>query len=205
MKNRNRKSQAGFLTVDFMLAMIVTLGCMLLLMKVSLSLVTVQMAQYVAFAVARAQSASDITADDQKVAGLLKYKNLLKKRDIASGFLLPGQTVSKDAEIRDLSDLFPPAPGSDGNAEAGLPAWGARIEVTLQQLTFIPFLGKTRDSEDEYKANVNAMLFREPSQQECQAFFGPNRYEKILSLDAARFGKAGAGLQNYVPMEDSGC
>jgi hypothetical protein len=206
MRVRKINSQAGFLTVDFMLAMVVTIGCMLLLLQVSLSLVTAELAQYVVYAAARAQSAGDVTKADQVDAGSKKYKALLNNRDIAAGFLLPNETIDKSVIIGDHKNLYVPASGYDGSGEAGLPAWGAKTQITLKRLSFIPLLGKISQSGSDFQANVNGLMFREPSNQECRAFFQVHRYEEILNRDG-RFQQANKGgfLQSYVAMEDSGC
>lgn len=201
-------SSPGFITVDFMLAMIVTLGCMLLLLRVSLSLVSAQLAQYVVYAAARAQSAADESREVQIQAGQDKYKKLLATRGLAAGFLLRGETIDKDASVGDHSQVYPSASAStDGNQEAGIPSWGARAQITLRSLSFIPFLGKMTESEDEFKAHVTALIFREPSYKECRSFFEAGRYEELLNRDG-RFSQARNGVSindAYVALEDSGC
>lgn len=200
-----RNSQRGFLTVDFMMAMIVTLGCMMLLLRVTVSLISVQMAQYIIYATARAHSAGDLTEQDQVSAGVLKYKNLLSNAGIMAGFLKPGVTIDKTPVIDNFNNLYQPRPEYDGNAESGTPFVGARTEIKLSRLGFsVPFLGRTADADEEFKAYVNAMLFREPSNEECRRFFQPTRYQTILNLDP-RFGRASGSATDYVPMEDSGC
>ncbi|MEY4617253.1 MAG: hypothetical protein RJB66_2213 [Pseudomonadota bacterium] len=199
-------SQGGFLTIDFMLAMVVTIGCMLLLLQVSLSFVTAELAQYVVYAAARAQSAGDVTKADQISAGEKKYKALLNNRDIAAGFLIPENTIKKVVSIGDHQNIYVPASGFDGTSDAGLPSWGARTQITLKRLSFIPFLGSLSESGSDFDANVSGLMFREPSNQECREFFQVQRYNEILSRDS-RFSQANKGnfLQAYVAMEDSGC
>lgn len=205
-KKRGLSSQGGFLTIDFMLAMVVTIGCMLLLLQISLSFVTAELAQYVVYAAARAQSAGDVTKADQISAGEKKYKDLLNKKEIAAGFLIPGETIKKAISIGDHQNFYPPRAGYDGTGDAGLPSWGARTQITLKRLSFIPFLGSLSQSGSDFDANVSGLMFREPSNQECRAFFQVQRYNEILSRDS-RFGQANKGnfLQAYVAMEDSGC
>ncbi len=203
--NKNYK-QKGFITVDFMLAMIVTLGCMMLLLRVAVSLVSVQIAQYIAFAAARAQSAGDLTQEVQIANGEEKYKKLLKVEGLVAGFLKPGLTIQRSGVIGQFDQIYSPPPESDGTSEKGLPFVGARVEIKLLRLKFnIPFLGRTADDDQDFKTHVNAMIFREPSNEDCRNFFRNSRYSAILELDSARFGRASGYASQYVPMEDSGC
>jgi hypothetical protein len=200
-----RRSESGFLTVDFMMAMIVTLGCMMLLLRITVSLISVQMAQYIVYAAARAHAAGDLTEQDQIAAGELKYKKLLSNAGIMAGFLKPGNTIQKNGVIGNFNEIYSPPPGDDGTDENGTPFVGARSEVKLPRLGFsVPFLGRTADADEEFKAYVNAMIFREPSNDECRRFFQPTRYQTILNLDG-RFNRAAGNATDYVPMEDSGC
>lgn len=205
MKLTGLRTQGGFLTVDFMLAVIVTIGCMMLLLRVTVSLISVQMGQYIVYAAARAHSAGDVTEQDQKDAGEKKYKQLLGTKGIMAGFLRAGQTIQKNGVIGNFNDTYNPPADYTGSAESGTPFVGARAEIKLSRLGFsIPFLGRTGDQDEEFKSYVNAMIFREPSNQECRQFFQSQRYQTILSLDP-RFGTASSGATDYVPMEDSGC
>lgn len=205
MKKNLMRSQRGFLTVDFMLAVIATLGCMMLLLRVTVSFVSVQMAQYIVYAAARAHSAADVTPQDQVDAGEQKYKSLLNSAGIMAGFLKAGQTLQKSGVIGNYNDLYSPPAGNDGSLESGIPFVGARAEVKLSRLGFsVPFLGRTSDEDEEFKSYVDAMLFREPSNEECRKFFQNQRYQTILSLDG-RFSKASGFATDYAPMEDSGC
>lgn len=188
-----------------MMAMIVTLGCMMLLLRVTVSLISVQMAQYIVFAAARAHSAGDLTQQDQFEAGELKYKKLLGNEGIMAGFLKAGSTIQKSGVIGNFNDIYSPPSGDDGTDENGTPFVGARSEIKLSRLGFsVPFLGRTADADEEFKAYVNAMIFREPSNEECRRFFQPTRYQTILNLDP-RFGRASGFASDYVPLEDSGC
>lgn len=200
-----RNSQRGFLTVDFLFAIIASIGCLMFLMRISISLVSAQVAQYVVYSSARAHSAGDITKQDQIAAGELKYANLLKEAGLMAGFFTPGQNIQKSGVIGNFNTIY--GPPEDGSAESGIPFIGARSEIKLPRLGMnVPFLGKTSDGEEEFKAHVSAMIFREPSSEECQNFNKKeNRYEEILKRDGARFGQAGSFSSAYVPMEDSGC
>ncbi len=198
-------SERGFLTVDFMLAIIATLGCMMFLLRLSMSLVSVEIAQYIVYASARAHSAADISRDDQKAAGEAKYQELISDIGLVGGFFKVGETLQKSGVIGEYTATYQAESGREGNAESGTPFVGARSEIKLPRLGMkIPMLGKTNPEDNEFKSYVNAMLFREPSQRECQDFYKIQRYEAILRLDG-RFGKAGSFGKDYVPMEDSGC
>jgi len=204
---RGRNNQNGFLTVDFLFAIIVSIGCLLLLLRVSISLVSVQVAQYVVYAAARAHSAGDITKQEQIDAGEKKYKSLLQDSSLVGGLLKPGDGIQKSGVIGNFNSIYNPPVDNDGSNETGLPFIGARSEIKLPRLGFkVPFLGKTSDGEDEFKAHVSAMLFREPSSEDCRNFYKKeNRYGEILKRDSARFNQASSFSDAYVPMEDSGC
>lgn len=205
MKEYNLASERGFLTIDFLFAIMATLGCMMLLLRVTMALVSVQISQYIVYAAARAHSAADISEADQKDAGEEKYASLLKDAGLMVGFLIPGQTIQKDGVIGEFNSIYSPPSGEDGTAELGIPFVGARSEIKLPRLGIsVPIFGKTADSDLEFKTYVNAMLFREPSQTECREFYKVQRYDAILKLDN-RFSKASSYIKDYVPMEDSGC
>lgn len=208
MRREKGKREGGFLTVDFLLAIVATISCMLFLLRLSLSFVTVELAQYVLYATARAQAAGDVSSDEQKIAGEEKYKKLLKTPEIAAGFLRPGSTISKNVTIGDLSNYYAPSGVNDGTNEMGLPMWGARSELTIKQAEFVAFLGRAANTNDEYKAGVNGIIFREPSSEECRRFFKEiNPFQLLVDRDGSgRFRRAqSAGSPSYVPMEDSGC
>lgn len=206
IKKLNQINQKGFLTVDFLFAIIACIGCLMFLLRVSISLVSAQVAQYIVYASARAHSAGDVTKQEQINAGELKYKNLLKDAGLVAGLLTPGESIQKSGVIGNFNNIYNP-PAEDGSAESGTPFIGARSEIKLPRLGMrIPFLGKTSDEEEEFKAKVAAMIFREPSSEECQKFYKKeNRYEQILKRDGGRFGQASAFSTAYVPLEDSGC
>ncbi len=189
-----------------MMGMIVTIGCMMLLLRISVSLISVQMAQYIAFAAARAHSAADVTPQDQVSAGEAKYKKLLNDAGIMAGFLKAGDTIQNNGVIGIFNSVYHPAPGDEGSDENGTPFVGVRSEIKLPRFGFsIPFLGRTADTDEDFKAYVNAMQFREPSNEECRRFFQTDRYQFILRLES-RFGAGAGGYStDYVPMEDSGC
>lgn len=205
MNLTKRNTQQGFLTVDFLFAIIACIGCLMFLLRISISLVSAQVAQYIVYSSARAHSAGDISKQDQIDAGELKYKNLLKEAGLVAGLLTPGENIQKSGVIGNFNNVY--GPPEDGSAESGIPFIGARSEIKLPRLGMtVPFLGKTSDGEEEFKANVSAMIFREPSSEECQTFYKKeNRYEEILKRDSARFSQAGSFSSAYVPMEDSGC
>jgi hypothetical protein len=206
LRNKRVFNQHGFLTVDFLFAVIVCIGCLMLLLRVSISLVSAQVAQYVVYSAARAHSAGDVTKQDQIDAGEMKYKNLLKDSGLIVGLLKPGESIQKTGVIGNFNNIYNP-PSQDGSAESGTPFIGARSEIKLPRLGMtIPFMGKTSDGEETFKANVSAMLFREPSSEECQKFFKKeNRYDQILNRNGSRFGQASSFSSAYVPIEDSGC
>ncbi len=206
MKEKEHFNQKGFLTVDFLFAVIVCIGCLMFLLRVSISLVSTQVAQYIVYAAARAHSAGDISKQDQVDAGELKYQDLLKEAGLVAGLLKPGENIQKSGVIGNFNAIYSPS-SDDGSSESGTPFIGARSEIKLSRLGMsIPFLGKTSDGEEEFKAYVNAMLFREPSSEECQKFFKKeHRYDIILKRDGARFSQASGFSSAYVPMEDSGC
>ncbi len=199
------KSEGGFLTIDFMVAIIVTLGCMMFLMRISLSLVSVEIAQYIVYASARAHSAADITKEDQKDAGEAKYQELISQSGLIGGFFRVGETLQKSGVIGEYTETYKADSARNGNDVSGTPFVGARSEIKLPRLGMkIPMLGKTNPEDNEFKSYVNAMIFREPSQSECLNFYKMQRYEAILNLDS-RYSKASSFSKDYVPMEDSGC
>lgn len=200
-------NQQGFLTVDFMFSMVATLGCLLLLLRVSIGLMSVQIAQYVVFAAARAHAAGDLTEADQVQAGEKKYAALTRNRKLMAGFFSSSKQIQKNNVIDDFKSEYNPTINNDGTAETGLPFVGARAQLALSLLKFsVPFLGSTEEEGANSPAFVSAMIFREPSQEECRLFFKEsNRYEAIIQKSSRYRNAKRQGPSHYTSMEDSGC
>jgi hypothetical protein len=203
----------GFMTVDFLFGIVITFTVMLALFRVCYSLLMVEVAQYIAYSTSRAHAVADLSVEDQRKAGMDKYKELKnnpawahlfkdafeinKESDL--GILRSGEAAGGTFDDYLYSNTF------DGNDLSGIPFIGVVLNIKLTWLNMnIPFLGRTSDADDEFKTKITSFLLREPSYKECHQFM-EDRYEAILSLDSSRFGPAQAVKQAYVPLEDNGC
>lgn len=207
LKSRND----GFMSVDFLFGIVITFTIMLALFRICYSLLMVEVAQYIAYSTARAHAVADINVEEQRKAGMNKYKELKNNPAWAhlfkDAFQMNKETDriirSGEADGGTFDDyVF----GSfDGTELSGIPFIGVVLNIKLTWLNMsIPFLGRTSDADEEFKTNITGFVFREPSFRECREFMEA-RYEEILRLDPSRFSKAQSAKQGYVALEDNGC
>jgi hypothetical protein len=204
------RNSAGFLTADFLFAIIIASGLCMVFFCLTFTLSMVEVGQYIAFSVSRAHSAGHKTQDDQIAMAKSKFA-ALQKNKVLRPLFSNGWFEITNLDVRsggvtgkDFSDRYPRGPAS----EPFIPQVGVRLNFEAKMLSAqVPMLGKT-DSGNGFKAFLTGMLIREPSSEECFNQIRKERYKAILKLDKDnRFEKiAGSGSEkDYVPMEDNGC
>lgn len=214
-------NQKGLLSVDFLIGIVISFVIMLFLLKVSFSLVVTEVAQYIAFSVARAHSVGDKTLDDQRASGKTKFNELIANK-VWKNFFTDTFEIGKKGKFNDAMIKSGPqtqngggdfknylSPNSkDGSDFKGIPFTGVVFTLKLDWLKMnIPFLGSTAAEDKKFETNVTGFLFREPSQQECQKFMDLDRYKRIIEIDSERFNFSSIqqNINAYVAMEDNGC
>lgn len=210
------KNQKGFLTADYLFSFIAAIGLFMIVFGITMTLTVTEIAQYMAFSIARAQSSSHVDRQKQEAMARNKF-NELKKNQIFNFIFTNGWFDLKLESIRSggidnvgangtFAEDYPDHKVDDG--ERRVPATGIRLQFE----TFIlsqknPILGKTSDGETPFQAKITGLLIREPSQAECKKQNLYNtRYLTILKLDEVRYSHLGTIPEaSYIPMEDSGC
>jgi hypothetical protein len=198
-------SSGGFVTTEFLFAIVIAFGMTLVTFALTFTLSTVEIAQYATFSSSRAHAAGNFDIDSQKKAARMKYSDLLEKSAFSNLFQNGWFSVSKSADIEILS-------GSDGNFGRDYSSdtrkfEGVRTTFTAKILEMqLPFLGKIQPDDDKgFRARLTGFLIREPSQKECLDYMEA-RKEKLWDYDGqGRFSKFRKNSTIATPWEDNGC
>lgn len=200
------RNQQGFMTMDFLFAIVLIIGLSALLFMLSLTLTTASIVQYVTFSSARNYFAAHVNPTAQVSRAEKKYQELLGnpvlKPLLSNGWfeILDKPDVGNIAQIK---------PGF--NTQGKNQFFGVGTDFTARILDFnIPLLGSTDPesdgSGDGFNTYLGSYLGREPTSQECWEFTA-TRWEAIRNLDVSHGASYSTGTSNegYNSMEDSGC
>jgi hypothetical protein len=191
------KKKGGFITIDFLFAIVISFGMILALFSMCLSLTMIEVTQYIAFATSRAYVPSMKTEVQQQDAAVKKYAELsnhpvLKPLYNGGWFKIP---PPQKIQAKDYGSLY-------GNNKSNF--IGVRLPLgvpMLYKFFKIPFIGSGFDNEEDLEMTLTSYLTRESSFTECKEFFEMRR-GKIKTLDP-RFNKVDE--TRYIIMEDNGC
>lgn len=210
---QKRKNQSGFITGEFIFAMVLAAGISTVLFAVTYTLSIIEITQYISFSSARALIAADESIDDQVLSSETKYKTLINHKHLKGLFFGDGSlfALSADPDIRtgaegaqDFSDSYRDSQTSPLRFAYS----GVRVELTPKIMNLkIAFLGRTSETGEakEFSTRLTTLLTREPSAKECREKFIQQRYEAIGRM-TDRFKEYGRiGQRDYVPLEDNGC
>lgn len=209
---RNRQ---GFLSVDFLFAMILAAVMCMLMFAFTTTLSMIEIAQYIAFSTARIHAAAHETPEIQQQLARAKFESYKSAR------LFPSlsRLLTNDWFDMDSKSLEIKAGGSSGtfNSDYGfepdrLPQTGVRFRLQAKLLKMnLPFMGSI-DRDDEFSTRLTGFIFREPSAKECRdQMTYEARFRTILNLDP-RFNRligdqrqVDSPQTSYFPLEDNGC
>lgn len=207
------KNERGIVTLDYLFAFVLVGGFSFLLLALSVSLSTVEIAQYMTFASARNFYAGHVSPQTQQDAAFDKFNELMKNPVIAplfksgwfefqKGTLTIGSITQKNPDFaqyrqEDQNNLF----------------HGTVVYLVMNVLDFkVPFFGSTTrinqsgTGKQGYGAYVGSYLGRETTYMECENFM-KMRFPAIKKLQndkgADQFSRANAKYL-YVPT-DNGC
>lgn len=96
---KSRKNESGQITIDFLFALILTLGFFVLLFTMTFTLTVVEIAQYITFSAARAMSASNKDPTVQVEVARRKYGSLLAEGSPARSLFQGGWYSLSSPEI----------------------------------------------------------------------------------------------------------
>lgn len=220
------KNQTGFLTIDFIFAIVVSVAFSVILFVMCFTLSAAEIAQYIAFAVGRSYSAGHVNRDTQECLGSQKFAAITGDKIPVSGgcsnsagklppfgkifkqgwFILKPDTsrgtALKSGYNRDQFDEY-----NKTGEEKRLINSGVRLVFITNLFNLkLGFLGSTNSSGETFSAKVTGLMLRNPTQDECQLYM-KKRHAAILNLDSRYKAndKAPGSNPKYVPMEDNGC
>jgi hypothetical protein len=209
-KKKFIRNTSGMISADFIFSLTLCAGLCIVFFSLTFTLSMSEVAQYIAFSVARAHAAGHIDPDKQNQMGMDKYKEILSytafKNFITTGsggswFVLERPVIKSGKDGSDFSSEYP-----INLAPHAPPFSGVKILFKPTILNKkIPFLGSTSENPDEgFSAYLTSFIFREPSQVECLDQV-KERNTSILGL-SNRYSELGrATSDKYIPLEDNGC
>lgn len=200
MKNNKR----GFITIDFIFAMFVSFGLVVILFAMTFTLSVVEITQYIAFAASRAHSAGHVSVNDQAELAFKKYQELTTNKVLAPLYSNGWFTISKPDQMQIKSGNGDTFDNEYGDEKKYAPFIGVRFNLSAHVLNIkFPLLGSQDD--DDFSLRIASFLIREPTSEECQKFMETSsRFKAIMDLDP-RFNSVPGVSTKYIPMEDNGC
>jgi hypothetical protein len=192
----SRKNQGGFLALDFIFSLTISIGFAVAFFALATTFSTVELAQYIIYSTSRAYAGAHATQEAQKTLAEAKFDELMKVKAFKSLFRSGWFKLAKP-EISNFNSLYPVRTQDD----AGV-FWGVRSAFEASVLDIkIPFIGNTKTKPTTGKATISSFLMREPTTQECLGF-NRARFDAIKALDGS-YGSAGAGTLAII--SDNGC
>lgn len=201
-------NERGFLTVDFIFAIVMIFGFTALLFVVSITLSMVSVTQYITFAAARNYDGGHIDLASQEKQAKAKYTELISNKTFKPLYAGNWFKVLSEPQIGDHTQIIP---GYTEATQGTNEFWGVSTTFLAKPLDFhIPFFGDSAPDSDGsgsgFKTNVGSYLGREPTQEECQKLIA-QRWTAIRALSVANGAAYSQGTPStgYFPMEDNGC
>jgi hypothetical protein len=195
------KGQAGFITVDFIFAVVLIFGMTMLLFAVSLTLTVASITQYVTFASARNYVAGHLDLSHQEQKAKDKYNALIGNNVFSPLYKNGWFMVDADPTVGDITQTIQGYAPSNGDPNM---FWGTGTNFTAKILDFnIPFFGSTNpdsNGKTDFQTFMGSYLGRDVTTTECMDFV-KQRWSAITNL-----GNGYATAQGtYVAFSDDGC
>lgn len=190
--------ERGLLMLDFIFAMVASIGFAIVFFSVALTLAMVEVGQYVTYATSRAYMAAHETKTAQEDLAKAKYADVMSQSAIKT--FLGGTWVKLgQPQLGDYSDEYNADAEKDNRIFVG-----ARVTFSSSLLHMqVPFLGPTADDDTVGKATLNSYLMREISTQECREQFTKVRLENLKNVNGAYQGVP--ATQGEKLITDNGC
>jgi hypothetical protein len=177
-RQKRNESQRGFITLDFVFSLVMSLGFVVVLLAISATLSMVEVTQYLTYSISRVYAGAHENQGLQEATAKRKFELLMENRVFSTLF---GGSWFKlgEPQFGDFGAEYP-NPGEDNDIFVG-----ARLPMDAKILHLrIPFLGPTAEEAGTGKAVLNSYLMREVTGTECRENFNRVRYSKILELRA---------------------
>lgn len=202
------RNQRGILTLDFIFALTLGMGFVVIFFALTLTLSLVEVTQYFSFAVARSAWSAHETRSQQLALGNLKYEELrgrpIFRTIFGQGwFQLPARPEYGDP-ARGFNDEYASDPSEDNET-----FFGARLRIEARVLNIsIPLLGNTKTQNETGMANVQTFLGREVTTTECREQFNRVRWNAIQNLHPSYGAVVSTGVNPTLAIAiitDNGC
>jgi hypothetical protein len=200
------KSQKGFVTTEFLIAIVIAFGLTVLTFSMTLTLSVVEVAQYAVFSASRAHSAANYNVEAQKKAAQNKYQQLITGPGLAPLFTNGWFEVSLPAQLEIRSGNGVNFEKEYGGTDPRKNLQGVRATFKAKILEMrLPMVGDVAPEDDSFMTRLNAILIREVSHKECMDFM-EKRKEELWTFDGSnRFSKFKKNSDTPTPWEDNGC
>jgi hypothetical protein len=202
------KNETGFITVDFLFAIVLIMGLSSLMFVLSFTLSVASVTQYITYAAARNYVAAHIDEATQQQRAQLKYQALINNPVFKPLYANGWYKISAQANVGDHTRII----ASYSQAAQGVnDFFGVGTDFVAAVLDFhIPFFGSTAPDSDGtgagVKTYIGSYLGREPTEDECVRFTQARwDFIKKLSVSGGASYSTGTGSAVYYPMTDNGC
>ncbi len=205
--------QKGQLTAEFLFAIVIAFGLFSLFFAMTLTFSVIEVSQYIVYSTARTHAASNLNMLTQKQEAIKKFNSLKDSTNLASlysnnwfifGPIADNMIRQGTTDSNFFKEFANVGTGSDDQYKKVFVGVSVPLEAKIMTMK-IPFISGSGPDDDTsvFKTNVNTMLLREISQEECQqAHWGEGRRQALKGL------KSGTNFYQeakYHRMEDNGC
>ena len=201
------KNNKGFITADYLFALVMVLGFTVVMFSMAIALVGAEVTQYMTFSAARAYLPAHKNYDTQRALGKQKFDSLAVSkafRTLFNGNWFEKTNVSVGSH-KSGDTLYTFEDGGDADKYS---FYGASSSFTAKILNFnVPLLGSTTsegpENNDRFNMTIGSYLGREPSQTDCNAHMS-GRWQAIRNLNGGNYSTNTSG-DGYYGMADNGC
>lgn len=202
------KNQRGFITIDFIFAIVLIMGFTGVLFKLMFTLSIASLTQYITFASSRNYTAAHISQDLQKERALAKYKELASHVVIKPLYNNGWYKIDTEPDVGNIAEIVPgyQQPGNYPNQ-----FWGVATNFNAKVLDFnIPFFGSTTPDGDGsgsgFTTYMGSYLGREITTDECLKFVSARwRNIRALQVSGGASYSTSTSESGYMPIADDGC
>ena len=200
------KNEKGFVTSEFLVAIIIAFGLTMLTFSLTFTLSIVEVAQYAVYSASRAHAAANYNIEAQKKAAQRKWDQLITSPALRPLFSNGWYEISTSSQLEIRSGNGQNFEREYAGADSRKNLQGVRATLKANILEMkLPLVGNVTPEDDSFSTRLNAILIREVSQVECMEFMAA-RQEALWNFDGQnRFSKFKKNGNQAVPWEDNGC
>lgn len=190
-------NQNGMITIDFIFALMFSIGFMFIFFAVSVTLSLVEVAQYVTYTTARAYAGAHETRGMQEELAKKRFAEVMRLSAVKT-FLGNDWMKLDEPQLGDFSGDYDEEASKDNEIYVG-----ARLGFNARLLHLqVPFLGSTAEESGVGRGTLNAYLMREVSTTECREQFNRQRYQQLKTVEGL-YSSAPGGEEKLIT--DNGC